>query len=67
VTATPQEIAESGESGGALYKEKFRAEYEQKHSGNYLAIDIESEELFLADTPEQALQAAQNKQRLPGG
>lgn len=52
---TPSIIAEKGEK---LYKEKFRAEYEPTSVGKFLAIDIDSERAFLADTPEAALQDA---------
>lgn len=55
---TPQEIADKGE---ALYKQRFQAEYEERHLGKYLAIDITSEEAFVADSPEQAIEAAQRK------
>ncbi len=57
MTKTPQEIAEKGE---ALYKNRFRAEYEE-HEGRFLAIDVTLEEAFVADTPEGALEAAQRK------
>lgn len=52
---TPSMIAEKGEK---LYEERFRAEYEPNHSGKFLAIDIDSEQAFLADAPEAALQNA---------
>ena len=58
MTKTPQEIAEKGES---LYKERFRAEYEKSRLGKYLAIDITSQEAFVADTAEEAMAAAEKK------
>lgn len=58
MTRTPQEIAEKGE---ALYKSRFRAEYEEGHVGQFLAIDVTLEEAFVADTPEGALETAQRK------
>ena len=61
MTAIPLKIVESG---GALYKGKFKQNTNKSILG---AIDIESEEPFLAGTPEQVPQAAQNKQRWSGG
>ncbi len=58
MTKTPQEIADKGE---ALYRERYRAQYEQEHVGQFLAIDITSEEAFVAETPEQALETAQKR------
>lgn len=52
----PQVIAEKGER---IYKDKFQEEYERKYPGKFLAIDITSEQVFLADTPEEAIQEAQ--------
>lgn len=54
VTKTPNSIAEKGE---ALYREKFKAEYEIKYPGKYLAIDVNTATPYLADTPEQAVEA----------
>jgi hypothetical protein len=56
VVMTPQGIAEKGET---LYKSRFKALYEVQHPGKYVAIDISSEEAFVADTPEAAIEAAQ--------
>ena len=58
MTKTPQGISETGE---ALYREKFQAEYEQAHPGKYLAIDVTSSEGFLGDTPEKAIESLLNK------
>jgi hypothetical protein len=52
---TPSAIAEKGEK---LYKERFRQQFEPQHLGKFLAIEVESERAFLADTPEAALQNA---------
>lgn len=54
VTKTPNSIAEKGE---ALYREKFQAEYEVRYPGKYLAIDVNSALPYIADTPEQAVEA----------
>ena len=55
---TPDAISEKGQ---ALYREKFQAEYEQKYPGKYLAIDVNSGEGFLADTPDAAVEALLRK------
>ncbi|HYL84236.1 MAG TPA: hypothetical protein VE263_08385 [Candidatus Angelobacter sp.] len=53
---TPQDISDRGD---ALYKSKFQALYEKQHPGKFLAIDVVTQEGFLGDSPEQALEAAQ--------
>ncbi|HWF05868.1 MAG TPA: hypothetical protein VHA06_19425 [Candidatus Angelobacter sp.] len=58
MTKNPQGISEKGE---ALYREKFQTEYEQKHLGKYLAIDVGSGEGFLGDSPEKAIEALLQK------
>ena len=52
----PQVIAEKGER---IYRNKFQKEYEEKYPGKFLAIDINSEQGFIADTPEEAIEKAQ--------
>ena len=54
VTKTPNSIAEKGEQ---LYREKFQGEYEVKFPGKYLAIDVNSAIPYVADTPEDAVEA----------
>jgi hypothetical protein len=54
VTKTPNSIAEKGEE---LYREKFQGEYEVRFPGKYLAIDVNSSTPFVADTPEEAVEA----------
>lgn len=54
VTKAPNSIAEKGEE---LYRDKFQAEYEAKFPGKYLAIDVNSGVPYLADTPEEAVEA----------
>lgn len=53
---TPQDISDRGD---AIYKRKFKSSYEKEHPGKFLAIDVETEEGFLGDKPEQAIEAAQ--------
>ena len=53
---SPEAIAERGE---AIYRNKFKEEYEKSHAGKFVAIEIDSEEAFLGSTPEEAIAAAQ--------
>jgi hypothetical protein len=55
---TPQVLAQKGEE---IYDKKFKKEYEQKYQGKFVAIDIGTEQAFLADTPEDALLKAQKE------
>ena len=52
----PKTIADRGNQ---IYATKFQKAYEAEHSGQYAAIDVQSEEAFVAPTPEAALRAAQ--------
>jgi hypothetical protein len=52
----PQAIAERGEK---IYAEKYKDTYEKQFLGQFVAIDIDSGESFVAKTPEQAISAAQ--------
>jgi hypothetical protein len=54
VTKTPNSIAEKGE---ALYRDKFQSEYEAKFPGKYLAIDVNSAQPYIADSPEEAVES----------
>lgn len=54
--ANPQEIAEAGQK---IYDTKFRANYESKHSGYFVAVDVTTEQAFVAQQPEEALRQAQ--------
>lgn len=58
LSLTPQDISDRGD---ALYKNKFQDLYEKQHHGKFLAIDVTTQEGFLGDTPEQALEAAQTQ------
>lgn len=58
----PQAIAEAGER---IYKDKYQALYEPSHTGSFVAIDVLSDEAYLADTPEGALKQA--RQQAPHG
>jgi len=54
--SSPEQIADKGEQ---IYKARYQQEYEQQHLGKFVAIEIDSGEAFLADTPEEAIEAAQ--------
>jgi hypothetical protein len=53
--SNPKQIAERGE---AIYAAHFREEYERNHPGQFVAIDIQTEQAYLAGTPEDALETA---------
>src|SRR5579864_5682696 len=57
VFANPAEIASAGQK---IYDEKYRAEYEAKHPGKFVAIDVNSGKAFVAETPTSAVKAAQH-------
>ena len=53
---TPQEIASEGTR---IYDEKYRSDYEAKHAGQFVAIDVKSQKAFVATQPEEAIRKAQ--------
>ena len=58
----PQEISEAGEK---IYKERYQEEHEKLHLGRFAAIDVLSEKIVVADSPESAILEAQKT--APGG
>lgn len=54
----PTEIVAAGEK---FYAEKYKVEYEHKHSGKFVAIDVVSGDAYIADYPEDALRAGRQK------
>ncbi|MFQ5927025.1 MAG: hypothetical protein ACE5MH_06275 [Terriglobia bacterium] len=48
----PKEIGERGEQ---IYEKKYKDEYEARHKGKFAAIEVYSEQAFVAETPERAL------------
>lgn len=58
----PRAVANEGER---IYLQKYKAEYEAQHQGKFVAIDVRSEQAFLGDTPEQALEQA--RKQAPSG
>lgn len=53
--------AKIGEKGNSIYQQKYQAEYEHLYPGKYVAIDVGSEEAFVADTPEEAIRLLQER------
>jgi hypothetical protein len=53
----PHQIAASGVD---IYDRKYRTEFEQRHNGEFAAIDINSEAVYLANLPENALSKARD-------
>ena len=41
-----------------VYESKFKTEYEAKHKGKFLAVDVQGEKVYLAETPENARKLA---------
>ncbi len=60
---TPHAIAEKGEQ---IYREKYRADYEQKFPNKFVAIDITTGNAFVADTPTEAILAGQRAEDAGG-
>jgi hypothetical protein len=46
------------ERGFAIYRKKYRADFERQWLGRFAAIDIDTEQAYVADYPEQALSDA---------
>lgn len=55
---TPTEIAETADR---IYGEKFKEGYEKDHKGKYVVIDVSTEEAYLGDTSDGALENARKK------
>ncbi len=53
------------EVGSAIYERKYRAAYEVEHPGEFLAINVRTEEATLGETSSAALLKAANDD--PGG
>jgi len=52
--SNPKQIAEKGEE---IYK-RYQTAYEKEHAGKFVAIDVKTEKLYVADTAVEALQNA---------
>jgi hypothetical protein len=60
MNSNPKQLAEKGE---AIYKARYQQEYERLYPGKFVAIDLGTEEAFIAETPEQAVELLQRKNR----
>ena len=58
MTNDPKEIAEKGY---AIYREKYREEYEQLYPSEFVAIDLSTEKAYVAHTPEGAVKLLQKE------
>ncbi len=58
--ANPKAVAEAGER---IYQEKYQKQFEAEaeNVGKFLAVDVVTEEAYIGDSPELALQVAQEK------
>lgn len=54
------DVQKVARKGNQIY-EKIKGHYEPQHTGKFLAIDVDSEESFLAETNSQAVEAAKKK------
>jgi hypothetical protein len=55
IFANPTEIAQAGQK---IYEDKYRADYEKKYPNQFVAIDVNSGQAFVASGPEEAVAAA---------
>lgn len=53
-----EQITKKGEE---IYRAKYKEQYEKDHKGQFLAIDIDSEEAFLGNSLEEAGSNAREK------
>ncbi len=53
---SPEEIAEKAQK---IYEARYKEEYERKYLGQFVAIDVDSGQAFVARSPEKAVEAAQ--------
>jgi hypothetical protein len=53
-----QDIAQRGE---AIYEKKYRADFEKKFHGRFAAINVQNEDATLADSSEEAIRMALEK------
>lgn len=56
--SNPKAVAEAGER---IYREKFQERFEAECLGKFVAIDVKTEEAYIGDSPEEALNEARQK------
>lgn len=54
-----------GEKGDEIYSRRYKAELEATSKGKFVVVELNSEEMFLGETPEKAIEEA--GKRRPGG
>jgi hypothetical protein len=50
----PPDILVLADRGQRIYEERFQAEYERKYRGKFAAIDVDTGEAHLGDSPDEA-------------
>ena len=60
--SNPKAAAELGER---IYEKRYKDAYEREHPGMFVAIDVLTEDTYISETPEGALDAAYKA--APGG
>jgi hypothetical protein len=58
----PRRLAERGEE---IYRRKFKADFESRHKGEFVAIDVDGERAFSGNTPDDAY--AEARRVIPEG
>ncbi len=58
-TLSTRDIAERGE---AIYKNKYQTNFEAKYLGKFAAINVQNEDATVADTSEEAIRLALEKE-----
>jgi len=58
--ATPVFPGDISAKGYEIYDKKYRTDFEHQHYGKFVAIDLKSQQAFLADFPEKAMSEAKN-------
>lgn len=54
------EVQKIAEEGSRIY-DSIKSQYEPEHKGEFMAIDIESQEVFIADTNSEVVEKAKGK------
>jgi hypothetical protein len=52
--ANPQKFAEAGEK---IYTDRYKLEYEKEYKGQFVAIDVVTEEAYVSAAAEEALES----------
>ena len=58
ISINPSELSRKGEE---IYQNELKGKLEKEHIGKFVAIEVESKDYFLADSPVEANQKAKNK------